>query len=265
MPGLAPMAPAGAILSGRRTRLLRPTPLHGPAPCATRTHPDDLHHRRRWFDHAHPARDDHRLPATEPDDRRPMFRHLLGRRTAFHRQQPTAHRRQRQAPAGQPVQRGHRPGGDHVGANRTARDLLGTATNHADRIVQAEFRHHFDQESCPPGQRLDQRDPQIGSGHCKHDTGQTCTGAHINDISAVRDQLGHNRTVDQVPIPQPWCFARADQAADDAVGRKQFGVLTGQLEPPAKERHRGRRRGRGQRQRGRRRRRRPGRGLARAV
>ena len=60
------------------------------------------------------SRDDRRR-AAEPGDRVLVLRDLVGGRRALERQQPTADGGERQAPAGQPVQRRDRASGDHVG------------------------------------------------------------------------------------------------------------------------------------------------------
>ena len=165
--------------------------------------------------------------------------HLVRGRGSLERQQPAADGGQRQAPSGEPVQRCYRPGGDDIGGDGgSAGEVFRPAPDDRDGRVEAERCHRLGQKGGTSCQRLDQRDAEIRSSHCEHDTGQTGTRAHVNHRSADRDHLGHNGAVDQVPFPDARRLARADQTADDAVGDQQFGVGLGQRQAAPEHRPR---------------------------
>ena len=117
------------------------------------------------------------------------------------------------------------------------------------RSSQAERLTASTRNRSSAGQRLDQGDAEIEPGDRQHDTGQTSTRAHVYHGTTCTDQIGEDGTVEQMPVPDPGGFPRADQPAHHAVGGEQLGVLLGERgrcrkrsEPPgaaARSRQRG--------------------------
>ena len=133
---------------------------------------------------------------------------------ALHRQQPSARVQQRQRPAGEPVDRSDGARGDDVDLD-LAVQLLGARP--ADQgVAQPELLDRLGQERGPALQRLDQHDLDLRALDREHQAGQAGAGAEVEHDLAVLDQRGQPGAVEQVPLPQPRCLARAEQTALDA-------------------------------------------------
>ena len=62
-----------------------------------------------------------------------------------------------------------------------------------------------------------------GRAHRQRDARETGAAAHVDDAGTVRDHLGHHRTVEQVPLPQPRHLPRTDEAPGHPVGGEHGG------------------------------------------
>jgi hypothetical protein len=104
---------------------------------------------------------------------------------------------------------------------------------------QFELVDNLVQERHAPSQRVDQIHDQVSAPASEHDARQSRSTADIDDPHADRQQVRHNRTVEQVPIPQPRDLARPDQPANDAVAGQSGRVALHQLQPLAEQLLRG--------------------------
>ena len=212
-------------------RFVRPPGRAGP----TIRSRDDLHDGRRRIDHADAAELHRRLrrrrAAPPPSACSAISSAADAPLSASSRPPRTASGRHQR---GQPVQRRDRAGGDHVAAERVRGRSIRWPPPRPGRgppvpiLARPSRSTDLDQERGPSGQRLDQGDREVGPRHRQHDAGQTGAGADVDHRRAGRDQLGDRRAVEQVPVPDPGCLPRADQAADHPVGGQQFGVRGGQ-------------------------------------
>lgn len=223
----------GAPLDGIRTGT-GGTPAHS-------TFPDDFHHSGRRIEKVNAALAYRRHPASQPAYPVPVLGHLLRGRGAFHGQQPATDPAERETPARQPVQRGNRTGGNHVG--RTIADdgggggeFLGAGSAHRHRSRQAESRHHLVQELGPPGQRFDQPYRKVGPRDREYHTGQTGAGPHIENNLLGWDQLRDHRAVEQMPLPDTGCLAGTDKPTQHAFRGEELGIGNGEWKPVAENR-----------------------------
>ena len=113
--------------------------------------------------------------------------------------------------------------------------LLGSAADHLDLVLETELLDDLVEEARPAQQRLDQRHPQVRPGDRQHHAGQAGARADVGHARRLRHQLGQHRAVEEVPLPQPGSLARADQAPDHALGREQLGVPLGERQPADSE------------------------------
>jgi hypothetical protein len=104
---------------------------------------------------------------------------------------------------------------------------------------QFELVHNLIQECHPPSKRVDEVHDQVTTPASEHDAGQSRSTADIDDSRTDRQQVGHNRTVEQVPIPQPGDLARPDQPANHAVAGDPGRVALHELQPLAEQLLRG--------------------------
>ncbi len=203
--------------------------------------PNNLDHRRRWLNNAHTAVVYLRHATAKPVHDDCMLGGLLRRRGALEGDQPSARRRKRKAPPGEPVQRSHRPSGHHIAGERldfttTGGDLLGPAPDNLDRGGQVELRHRLDEEGGATGKRLDQSDREIRPSDSEHEAGQPSTATHVEHRRARRNPLRHRRAVEQMPAPDPRRLPWADESPDHPVGYQQARVRNSQAQPVTEER-----------------------------
>jgi hypothetical protein len=194
-----------------------------------------LNHERRRDSRIDGTLPQDRLPTAEPSHRAAMSLDLGPGTLALHREHAPADRSERQAPFGQPIQRGYRPGRHHVGwfhvkHRRPGRDLLGAGPDDLDPAVQTKIKCHLLQEGGTPGQRLHQHDSDACAHDCQYNAGQTGTRTNIHHIIFSTEQRCHRSAVQNVPIPDAWRLARADEPTDDTLGREQLRVRFGAIE-----------------------------------
>jgi hypothetical protein len=94
----------------------------------------------------------------------------------------------------------------------------------ADLDVKCQLSHDLTQKGSPASHRLEQRDPQIGTGERHRDAGQACAGPEIHYVKTRRDQTGEGRTVEDVPAPHPLGLARTEQPPVDAWAGQQLDI-----------------------------------------
>ncbi len=157
------------------------------------------------------------------------------RRHTLHREHTPAERGQRQAPAGEAIQRRDGPCRDdvrwfHVKHVRSGGDLFRPGADDLDPGIEAKIKRHGLQEDGTPSQRLDQHHTDGRASDRQDDTRQTSTRSDIYHIIVLTDQRCHRDAVQDVPIPDARRLAWTDQAAYDAFGGKQFGVRLGAIQ-----------------------------------
>jgi hypothetical protein len=109
-------------------------------------------------------------------------------------------------------------------------DVLDPRPHDPDAIRKLELLDRIVKESGTSQERLDQIDPQIGPAQREHQAGQAGSTADIDDARLMREQVGDDGAVEQVPIPQAGHLTRADQAAGQGLRGEEVGVTGGQLE-----------------------------------
>ncbi len=151
---------------------------------------------------------------------------------ALHREQPSVRCQQGKAPPSQPVEGRHRPRDYPVGGCQLRRDqaIFDPAGDDIDPLREAQRVHRRPEEVCSTTQRVDQSDGQVGPHDRQHDTWQSRSAADVEDGCTLRQQLGDERAVHQMPIPQPRSLTRTDQAPGDPVVGQQVGEATGRIQ-----------------------------------
>ena len=76
---------------------------------------------------------------------------------------------------------------------------------------------------------------EVRSGERERDPGQAGAAADVDRPGAGRDQLGHHRRVQQVPVPQPGHLPGPEQAAHGAIRRQQLRVRHRAVEGAAED------------------------------
>lgn len=106
-------------------------------------------------------------------------------------------------------------------------DFFGSPSDDLD-VLQTEFAHHFRQERRTAQQGLNQCHVHVGPRNREDETRESGARTNVCQRGVWREQLGHQRTVENVPIPQTRDFTRPNQPADNAVRHQQCGVLLDQ-------------------------------------
>ena len=159
------------------------------------------------------------------------------RTRSFDRKQHSTLTHQRQAPFHQTIHRSKRPRGHARSRPSCLRHLGGTSADDTD-VAQLEIVHDLSQECGTSRHRLHQVDVQIGSAQRQWDARQSSAAADVDHPSTVRDEVTDRETVQDVTLPQPRHFARADEAPDHAVGSQSICVPDSDTEPIGEHRSR---------------------------
>jgi hypothetical protein len=97
-----------------------------------------------------------------------------------------------------------------------------------DDVVQAQLLDGRRQPGRASKQRLDQGQSQVGAHDGERDARQTGTGTKIGDVRAGLEQRVHDRTVEDVAIPQPRGLPWAEKAMGDPGVGQQLDVSLGE-------------------------------------
>lgn len=160
--------------------------LRASLPLGDEPFPYDLDHGRGLIQKAGAAPSDHCRAATQFRDGVLMLGHFVSRRCALDGQHPPTHRRQGQAPGGEPIKRGNGSRGHYPGrryrratprntVTRSRHHFLGPGTYHPNPVRQPQLGDDFGEEPDSPSQWFNEYDGQVHTGHSQHDTGQTST------------------------------------------------------------------------------------------
>ena len=84
---------------------------------------------------------------------------------------------------------------------------------------------------APPQHRFEQRDIEVGSRDRERYARQPGPATDIDHPGAWLDELGHRGTVEDVPVPHPVHFPRAEQASLDPGAGEQIRIPLRQVEP----------------------------------
>jgi hypothetical protein len=188
---------------------------------------DDTDYRGRRYDPT--VTDPQNLSTPRPKARQDGTR---GRQFLFgglplDRQQLAARAEQPSRPASEPVERRDRSRRRDIRLDGTG-EIFGTAPDNGG-VRQIQRRHALFKENRTAEQRLEQHHVHFRPKHRKHHPWQPGPGPDVDEIAVVRQQLGDNRAVQQVPVPEAGRLARTDQAALHAVSREQFREPDGRV------------------------------------
>jgi hypothetical protein len=144
-------------------------------------------------------------------------------RLSFDREQLSARSQQPCGPAHQPVKRCDRARSSGICAHRPGK-ILCSCTDDPD-VLQPQFPHTFLKEHTTPQHRFHQDHPQRRPYHRNHQSGKSGTRPDIDYFAALRQQLVDNSAIEEMAIPEPFGFPRADEPTRHTLGRQQLGVF----------------------------------------
>jgi hypothetical protein len=99
-------------------------------------------------------------------------------------------------------------------------ELLGPGPSNLDLILQPEVGNDLVQPVDAALQWFNQHHPQVRSTQHQHNARQPRPAAHIGHGAAVSHQVSDDRTVQQMPAPQPGHLSRPDQPSLQPRGRQ---------------------------------------------
>ena len=105
-----------------------------------------------------------------------------------------------------------------------------SAGAHHRDVCQAEIVHDFLEPDHPAFQRLDQGQLQVRTGDGQAKSRKSGSASDVGNMAAVRDFAFDDGTVQDVPAPQPWDLARADQPALGSGRGQVLNVAFGQVQ-----------------------------------
>ena len=77
--------------------------------------------------------------------------------------------------------------------------------------------------------------PKVRPGQRQRYPGQARSTTDVGDTLSVVEQFGHRGTIQQVAVPQPVDFPRAEQSPLDAGAGQDLRVLLGALQPRSEQ------------------------------
>jgi hypothetical protein len=144
-------------------------------------------------------------------------------RLSFDREQLPARSQQPRRPARQPVKRRDRARSSDICAHCPGK-ILCSCTDDPD-VLQPQFTHTFLKERATPQHRFHQDHPERRPYHRDHQPGKSGTRSDIDYFSALRQQLIDNSAIEEMAVPEPFGFPRADEPTLHTLGRQQPGVF----------------------------------------